>query len=161
MSSVEPEHGTASTSYTQGEFGTMVTRQELEGKWNEVKGRLQDRWGQLTDDELQRGRGSANELVGVVQQKTGESRREIEAFLDEVIAEGGSMVGAAKEAAQEYAHQASEAMHAGYDQVAQTVVSGYEQAENAVRRHPAESVAVALGAGIITGVVLGLLMKSR
>lgn len=139
----------------------MVTRQELEGKWNEVKGRLQDRWGQLTDDELQRGRGSANELVGVVQQKTGESRREIEAFLDQVISEGSSAVGAAKEAAQEYAHQASEAVQAGYEHVADSVRSGYEQAENTVRRHPTESVAVALGAGIITGVVLGLLLRSR
>jgi len=139
----------------------MVTRQELEGKWNEVKGRLQDRWGQLTDDELQRGRGSANELVGVVQQKTGESRREIEAFLDQVVAEGGSTVGAAKEAAQEYVHQASEAVHAGYEQVAESVRSTYEQAESAVRRRPGESVAVAFGAGIITGVVLGLMLKSR
>lgn len=139
----------------------MVTRQELEGKWNEVKGRLQDRWGQLTDDELQRGRGSANELVGVVQAKTGESRREIEEFLDQVIAEGGSTVEALTGAAQEYAHQASEAVHAGYEQMAGSVRSGIEQAEEAVRRRPGESVAVAFGAGIITGVVLGLVLKSR
>lgn len=139
----------------------MVTRQELEGKWNEVKGRLQDRWGQLTDDELQRGRGSATELVGVVQQRTGESRREIEAFLDEVIAEGQSGLAGAKVAAQEYAHQASEAVHAGYQQVADSVRTGYEQAEGMVRSRPGESVAVAFGAGIITGVVLGLVLKSR
>jgi len=138
-----------------------VTRQELEGKWNEVKGRLQDRWGQLNDDELQRVRGNATELVGVIQQKTGESRHEIENFLDEVVADGASAVQAAKESAREYSHQAAEALEEGYEQVAESFRRGYGQAEGMVRSRPTESVAVAFGAGIITGVVLGLVLKSR
>lgn len=139
----------------------MVTKQELEGKWNEVKGRLQDRWGQLNDDELQRVRGNANELVGVIQQKTGESRNEIEDFLEELVAGGSSTLEAAKTAAQNYSQQAAEAIHEGYDQVAQSVAEGYTHVEDVVRRRPAESLAVAFGTGIITGVVLGLVLKSR
>jgi uncharacterized protein YjbJ (UPF0337 family) len=158
---VPPTGTEGNLSQTIQESGTMVTRQELEGKWNEVKGRLQDRWGQLTDDELQRGRASATELVGVVQQKTGESRREIEEFLDQVISEGHSSMAAAKATAQEYAHQASEAMHAGYQQASDSVRARYEQAEGIVRSRPGESVAVVFGAGIITGVVLGLVLRSR
>ena len=139
----------------------LVTRQELEGKWNEVKGRLQDRWGQLTDDELQRARGNADELVGMIQQKTGESRREIEGFLQKAVGDGASAIQAAAESARQYAHQATDSVQAGYEHVSESLRSGYEQAEGMVRRRPTESVAVAFGAGIVTGVVLGLVLKSR
>lgn len=138
-----------------------VTRQELEGQWNQVKGRIQDRWGQLSEDELQRARGNANELVGVIQQKTGESRNEIEHFLDEAVGNGASAVHAASEAAREYAQQATEAMQGNYDQTVESMRAGYREAETMVRRKPAESIAVALGAGVITGVVMGLLLKPR
>ncbi|MEZ6051591.1 MAG: CsbD family protein [Planctomycetaceae bacterium] len=46
-------------------------RQEIEGQWNQVKGQVQERWGELTDDDLYKARGSADQLVGVIQQKTG------------------------------------------------------------------------------------------
>ena len=36
----------------------MVKREEIQGRWNEVKGRLKEHWGQLTDDELQQAKGS-------------------------------------------------------------------------------------------------------
>lgn len=139
----------------------MVTRQELEGHWNEVKGRIQDRWGQLTDDELMEARGNANELVGVIQQKTGAARREIEDFLEEILADGASAFESAKQTAREYSQQASEAVQAGYEQMAGTVRAGYQQAEGVVRNRPLESVAVAFGAGIITGVILSLTLRSR
>src|SRR5262245_34125231 len=87
---------------------TMITRQELERKWNEVKGRIQQKWGALTDDDLQRVRGNANALVGVIEQKTGESRRAIEDFLDQAIASGASVVGNAMESAREFAGKATE-----------------------------------------------------
>ena len=139
----------------------LVTREELEGQWNQVKGRLRQRWGQLTDDELQQARGSTDELVGMIEQKTGESRRAIEDYLEEILADGSSAVQAATESVREYAHQAAEAAHVGYEQAAASVRAGYEQAEGMIRRKPAESIAVAFGAGLIAGVILGLVMKSR
>jgi len=145
----------------------MITRQELEGKWNEVKGRIQEKWGALTDDELQRVRGNANALVGVIEQKTGASRRVIEEFLDEAIAGGASAVTGAMESAREFAGKATEfagkasdKVREQYDEVAESVRAGYEEAEDMVRRKPVESVAVAFGAGIVTGVLVGLLLHS-
>jgi uncharacterized protein YjbJ (UPF0337 family) len=32
----------------------MITREELKGHWNEIRGRIKDRWQQLTDDDLVR-----------------------------------------------------------------------------------------------------------
>jgi uncharacterized protein YjbJ (UPF0337 family) len=161
----------------------MITRQELEGHWNTVKGQIQEKWGQLTDDDLMRVKGDANQLVGVIQTKTGETRRAIEAFLDEAVAGGASAVqqavGTAKEyagqaataakeyagqaatAAKDYAGQAAQAARQGYDMVSANVSEGYGQAQDMVRRNPMESVAVAFGAGLIAGVVTGLVLKSR
>ena len=56
----------------------MSNRQQIMGHWNEVKGRLKEHWGELTDDDLQQAEGSTDQLVGVVQQKTGAARSEVE-----------------------------------------------------------------------------------
>ena len=48
----------------------MITRQELQGQWNQVKGQVQERWGEFSDDELMEARGSADQLVGVIQQNS-------------------------------------------------------------------------------------------
>jgi len=139
----------------------MITRQELEGQWNQVKGKIQSRWADLTDDELQRVKGNANELVGVIQQRTGETRRAVEDFLNDAIREGGNMAQQAMGSARQYVDQASTAARAGYDEAAAYMEAGFEEAQDLVRRNPMESVAVAFGAGLIAGVVTGLILKSR
>lgn len=139
----------------------MITRQELEGQWKQVKGRIQERWGQFSDEELQRAKGSAEQLVGVIQQKTGESRNAIEQFIEQAVESGGSTTQRVQETARQYADKASEAYREQYEQFAGSMKQGYEQAEGMVRRNPMESVAVAMGAGIITGVVIGLALRSR
>lgn len=139
----------------------MITRQELEGQWNQVKGQLLERWGDLNENELQQSRGSADQLVGVIQQRTGETRRDIEDFLEQTVAGGASQIEEMTEAAREYAGKAAGAAREQYEQVSERVQEGYHQAEDLVRQKPVESVAVAFGAGIITGVVLGLVLKSR
>jgi ElaB/YqjD/DUF883 family membrane-anchored ribosome-binding protein len=66
----------------------------------------------------------------------------------------------AGDTAQKYAQQAGDVMSQGYDQVASRVQEGYEEAEEMIRSRPAESLSVAFGAGIITGIVVTLLMRS-
>lgn len=139
----------------------MITRQELEGKWNEVKGRVRERWAEVTDDELQHARGNAEQLVGVIEQRTGESREAIEDFLEQAVTDGNASVKQAADAAREYAEKASQSVREQYEQVEESARAGYERAEQAVKRNPLESVAVAFGAGIITGVVVGVLLKSK
>ena len=139
----------------------MITRQELEGHWNEVKGQVKERWGQLTDDELVQARGSADQLVGVIEQKTGESRRAIEDFLENAIQEGTGAVQQMTEKAREYAGQASDTLREQYGQATDKARAGYEQAQHMVQRKPIESIAMAFGAGIFAGVIVGLTMRRR
>lgn len=137
----------------------MITRQEIEGKWNQIKGSILERWGELTDDDLQEAKGNTDQLVGVIQEKTGTARREIEDFIHETLSGGASAVSEFAQSAKNYAADAAQAARDGYDHAADRVKSGYRQAEGLVRERPAESVAVAFGSGIIAGVILGLVLK--
>ncbi len=50
---------------------------ELKGNWNEVKGKLKQKYGSLTDDDLTYIEGKEEELIGRIQQKTGKSKDDI------------------------------------------------------------------------------------
>ena len=138
----------------------MITRQELEGNWNSVKGKLQEKWGQLTDHDLMQFKGDANQLIGAIQAKTGETRRAVEEFINAAMKNSGTTVQKAVESAKEYAGQAGEVAAERYQQAKEGVQAGVQEAEQMVRRSPMESVAVAFGAGLIAGVVTGLILKS-
>ncbi len=46
----------------------------IKGNWNDLKERAKEKWGELTDDELDRIDGSTDQLVGAVQKHYGRSR---------------------------------------------------------------------------------------
>jgi uncharacterized protein YjbJ (UPF0337 family) len=62
-----------------------MDRLELKGKWNEIKGNLKQKYGNLTDEDLTYVEGKEDELYGRLQQKLGKSRDEISREFDESI----------------------------------------------------------------------------
>jgi uncharacterized protein YjbJ (UPF0337 family) len=54
---------------------------EVKGAWNEVKGRLKQKYGQLTDDDLRYEEGKEDEMYGRLQQKLGKTKDEIKTEL--------------------------------------------------------------------------------
>jgi uncharacterized protein YjbJ (UPF0337 family) len=48
------------------------------GKWNELKGRVREQWGELTDDDLDRIEGRRDQLLGLLQQRYGKARSDAE-----------------------------------------------------------------------------------
>ncbi|MGV3706237.1 MAG: CsbD family protein [Arcticibacter sp.] len=50
---------------------------ELKGKWNEIKGKVKQAYGDLTDDDLTYQEGQEDELYGRLQSKTGKTRDEV------------------------------------------------------------------------------------
>jgi len=56
--------------------------QQVEGLWNQFSGRVKEAWGALSDDDLSRYEGKMDQLVGHIQEKTGEKRTEIRERLD-------------------------------------------------------------------------------
>ncbi|MBD3586507.1 CsbD family protein [Salinimonas sp. HHU 13199] len=55
---------------------------KLEGSWKEMKGKAQQKWGKLTDDDLDVIDGRREELIGKIQQRYGKSREEAEREVD-------------------------------------------------------------------------------
>ena len=50
----------------------------IEGMWKQMKGNVKQRWGHLTDDELDKIEGKRDKLVGKIQEQYGISRDEAE-----------------------------------------------------------------------------------
>jgi uncharacterized protein YjbJ (UPF0337 family) len=60
-----------------------MTKLEIKGDWNIIKGKLKQKWATLTDDDLQFAAGKQEELMGRIQKRTGESREAVEKALKE------------------------------------------------------------------------------
>src|SRR4051794_26728125 len=149
-----------------------INAQELQGQWNTLRGRVKEKWGQLTDDDLQMHGGNIDQLVGRIQQRTGEGRESIERFLTDLTSKGSSTIAQTAEAVGNYAHQATDRLRDQYgrlssqarDQYGQVVDrarEGYDQAQDMVRHNPAQSIAAAFGVGLAVGLVVGLALRSR
>jgi uncharacterized protein YjbJ (UPF0337 family) len=54
--------------------GAAMNKDILAGKWKEMKGRVKEQWGKLTDDELDRAEGKAEQMIGLLQQRYGYSK---------------------------------------------------------------------------------------
>jgi uncharacterized protein YjbJ (UPF0337 family) len=57
----------------------------FEGKWDQVRGRVKESWGDLTDDDLDRSEGKWDQLVGTIKERTGESLDTIEERLKRML----------------------------------------------------------------------------
>jgi uncharacterized protein YjbJ (UPF0337 family) len=57
---------------------------KIKGNWNEMKGKLKQKFAQLTDDDLMYQNGKEDELYGRLQQRLGKSREEVERILNEL-----------------------------------------------------------------------------
>ena len=61
---------------------------KIEGNWKQFKGRVKEKWGDLTDDDLDRVAGSREQLEGLIQQRYGiakdQVKRDVNTWLDSV-----------------------------------------------------------------------------
>lgn len=56
---------------------------QIEGRWKQLKGTIHEKWGKLTDDDLQMIAGKRDKLTGIIQQKYGLAKQEAEKQIDE------------------------------------------------------------------------------
>jgi uncharacterized protein YjbJ (UPF0337 family) len=60
----------------------MINQDEFKGKWNQIKGQLKQKYGSLTDDDLTYVEGKEDELLGNLQEKTGETKEKLKSMID-------------------------------------------------------------------------------
>lgn len=136
----------------------------FDNRWDEIKGQLKQRYGQLTDDDLVFAEGKGEELLGRLREKIGVSSEDLNAVLDELYA-AGSHLGIARQKAAEIAEEvrAKAAVAAqevkvqagvAYDQAREQARGFWHEGEEYVRQNPRESLVTALFAGFVAGLLL-------
>lgn len=63
----------------------MANKQMLKGQWNEIKGRVRNAWGELTDDDMAKIEGDWEQLVGTIQKRTGQVQEDVERGLTSLL----------------------------------------------------------------------------
>ena len=139
----------------------MVNAQALQGQWNQIRGELKKKWGQLTEDDLRFNNGNIDQLVGKIQQRTGEAREAIEQFLTEATSQGATAISQAAGQVGQYARYAGEQAREGYNRISDQFGRSYEYSQDMIRENPGRSIATAFGVGILVGVVVGMALRSR
>jgi uncharacterized protein YjbJ (UPF0337 family) len=61
-----------------------MTNLQLKGNWNEIKGKLKQKYGRLTDQDLTFAEGKEDELLGRLQKSLGKSKDELRAELEDL-----------------------------------------------------------------------------
>lgn len=57
---------------------------KIKGNWNQIKGSLKKKFGELTDDDLSYVEGQEDQLLGKIQEKTGKTKEEVKNFIDTI-----------------------------------------------------------------------------
>ena len=58
----------------------------LQGNWKQLKGRVREKWGELTNDEVDQIQGKQDVLVGKIQEKYGYSKEKAEKEVNDFLA---------------------------------------------------------------------------
>lgn len=138
-----------------------INTQELQGQWTKLRGQVKEKWGQLTEDDLQIHGGNFDQMIGKIQQRTGEGREAIEKFLGELTSKGGSAVSQAAGAVGNFAQQAGDRFRDQYGNLSDQAREKFDATQDLVRHNPAQSVAAAFGVGLVAGLIVGLALRSK
>ncbi|MGB3620906.1 CsbD family protein [Ketobacter sp. MCCC 1A13808] len=61
---------------------------QIEGKWKQLKGKVKENWGELTDDDLDVAEGKRDYLIGKIQSRYGkskeEAKQEVDSFFEKI-----------------------------------------------------------------------------
>ena len=135
----------------------MANQATMTGNWNELKGRVRAKWGQMTDDVLEQSKGNMDALVGSIQRTTGEAKDKIQEYLSAGAEQGSNLYAQASDAVRVGTEQVVE----GAKQVGETLKSGADQTSKMIQARPMESLLFTFGAGIVAGLTLGLVLRSK
>jgi uncharacterized protein YjbJ (UPF0337 family) len=61
-----------------------MTELSFKGNWNVMKGKLKQKYAQLTDDDLLFEEGKEEEVIGRIQKRTGETKENIRSFIEKM-----------------------------------------------------------------------------
>ena len=135
----------------------MVNQQVLAHHWDEVRDKLREKWDRLAEEDLPTFPGNVDQLIGRIEQKTGVSREQVEAYLSELTDEGKGMIERVRVKAAQGASKVADTARQRADSIRESL----EGAEDIVRDRPGQSLIAAFGVGVVCGLGVALLVRSR
>ena len=60
-----------------------MNKNQVQGRWNELKGEIKKKWGSVTDDNLMELEGDLQKVAGAIQKRTGDDETMIKRWLRE------------------------------------------------------------------------------
>ena len=139
----------------------MTNSEQLSGALNDLRGRVQQKWGEVADDDWARLQGSVDRLVGYLQKRTGETREQIERTLSSWSQGASGLMDEARAQASSLAEHAAACAHDTASNVGEAFDLGRQRAEQVVQRRPVESLIIALGLGVLIGVIAGAVGRAK
>ena len=62
----------------------MEAKTEIKDNWNEIKGKMKQKYAELTDDDLLYAEGAKDEMLGKLQLKLGKTKDELQSIFDSI-----------------------------------------------------------------------------
>lgn len=129
----------------------------VEGNWKQMKGRVKERWGKLTDDDLTAIAGRRDQLEGMIQERYGyakeRARREIEDWFHSIESNLAEQIETLRCGIQELSSTVERLAKEQLPHARSRATDALTGAEDAVKRNPLVVVAIALGLGLLIGVL--------
>ncbi len=137
----------------------------FDSSWNKIKGKLKQKYGQLTDDDVSFAEGKGDELLSRLQSKLGLTKDAVNDMLTELkdgaatfgdgvrakVSEASARVG---EVVGDVKTKVTEAAGDAYDSARRRAHSLQESAEGYVTEQPMKALLIALGVGFFAGVLI-------
>jgi uncharacterized protein YjbJ (UPF0337 family) len=65
-------------------FWVIMNTDQIQGSFEQVKGKAKQLWGQLTEDDFKKAEGSSDKLYGIIQQRFGDTKEIIQSKLSKL-----------------------------------------------------------------------------
>ena len=132
---------------------------QVEGNWRQLKGSAKAQWGKLTDADLMQIEGRREQLEGKIQERYGYVRKELDDWFRSITSDlresGGDLTGeidAIRADLQNLTSTVARLANKQIERAQDTAVEAVQQADQAIRRNPLTSIAIAVGLGFLFGV---------
>jgi uncharacterized protein YjbJ (UPF0337 family) len=129
----------------------------VEGNWKQMRGRVKERWGKLTDDDLTVIAGRRDQLEGMIQERYGyakeRARREIEDWYHSMESNLSEQIESLRSGIQTLSSTVERIAKEQIPRARSRATDIFNDAEDAVKRNPVPALAIALGLGFLIGVL--------
>ncbi len=124
---------------------TNANWESIQGHWNDYKGRVKEKWGKLTEDDLEQIEGRRDRLIGALQQRYGATKDKAEEQVNSFIASAGSWLQEARDKVVDAAEKSKQYLQET------SVKDMAKDMGDLVARYPVYSALIGIGVGYLVG----------